>query len=196
MHRRSKTMCFMSRGIALVTVLSIATVLMLMADILIISVRRNRPLQERRFEQVQATYLARGAVELILLKIRTLPNEFYDAYKDLKARVKEEGSEETGRQKAQLYQEFIRDFISIDAKGNIVNFPKAKTVPLRPIDDDLARVHFIKFSIIGETPILATAASEEYYEEDLMKIIVEARIGETVREITQVINLSRGVKLQ
>lgn len=132
---------------------------MLMADILIISVRRNRPFQERRFEQVQATYLARGAIEFTLLKIRALPNEFYDAYKDLKARLEEEGSEELARQKADLYQEFIKDFITYDSNMNAVHFPKSGASPLKSLDEDLGKVRFVKFSIIGDTPILADRKS-------------------------------------
>lgn len=183
------------RGIALATVLGIAAVLMIMANVLILSVHRNRPFQVARADQVQATYLARGAIEYILLKVRSLPNEFYDAYKDLRGRIRDEGNVALGMKKAELYQEFIKDFVLSDLEGNIINFPLNGSSPPTPLDDDLGRVTFVKFSIIGETPILSTSASEEYYEQDIMKIVVEARVGGTIREITQIINLSRGVEL-
>ena len=183
------------RGIALASVLGIAAVLMIKANVLILTVHRNRPFQVARADQVKATYLARGAIEYILLKIRSLPNEFYDAYKDLRGKVRDEGSEELGMKKADLYQEFIKDFVVSDLEGNTINFPLNGSSPPTPLDDDLGRVTFVKFSIIGETPILNTSASEEYYEQDIMKIVVEARVGGTIREITQIINLSRGVEL-
>lgn len=65
------------RGVALVAVLFLALTLFVLVAAMLFRTGAQKPVQSRLEEQARAIAVAKGAVQIAILKFKTLPTEFY-----------------------------------------------------------------------------------------------------------------------
>lgn len=198
-----------AKGFAIPTVLVLSSVLAVLAMTLLTQMQNTVPIENAEASRIKAKFLNLGGIDLFLLKIKLLPNEFYKAVEEPPSTVSPESAEIADKIKKRHaiffdvnfnpeWETFPDDFY-IDALRNQPNkwhLGKTGVLEYYTRAREQSREDFTKFIEIKKTTRgtnLETGVDTGIFEDDIFDITFEATSGGVVRKITQRIKMRREV---
>jgi hypothetical protein len=197
-----------TKGFAVPTVLALTLILSILASTLLTQMKQNEPMNRDVGSRLQAKYLALGAIQIALLKIKHLPKEFYTTVINWNAWNGMSPSEQIANRK---YLTAFECFF--DANFKWENIPASWPLATQGVNNFyLGRktglmyymttmpatepyMKFLSLECIGNRPMLETGASTGYFEDDIFRVKCESVVAGIRQEISQTLKLTRQVIL-
>lgn len=199
-----------SGGFAIPTVLALTLFLSILASTLLTQMKQYEPMNRDTGARLQAKYLALGAIQVSMLKIKHLPKEFYTTVINWNAWNGMSPTEQSAnRDYLTAYEAFFEmNFLweTVPSDWPILTVPRGdnafylgrKTGLMYYMSDMPATASYMKFislECIGNRPMLETGASTGYFEDDIFRVKCEAIVSGVKQEVSQTLKLTRQVIL-
>lgn len=198
-----------SSGFAIPTVLVLTSVLAVLAMTLLTQMQNTTPIESAEASRIKAKFLNLGGIDLFLLKIKLLPNEFYKAVEEPPVADSPETAELADKIRKRKvvffdcnfnpeWENFPDDFYISELRRlpNKWHLGKCAILEYYTRARETNGEDFTKFIDIKKTTRgtnLETGVDTGIFEDDIFDITFEAKSGGVVRKVTQRIKMRREV---
>ncbi|MCK5686365.1 hypothetical protein KAJ27_19680 [bacterium] len=161
---------------AIPIVLVIATVLTILVTILLKNYSKDAHTFTLFENELKAKYQALGAIQFCILKIKFLPEEFYEAYKNFLVNAAPTDTVLNPPTSANLFIFYFDDY----------NETNLSSYTIRD-------VVYNGLKLVGEGPIYKSSGASAIWEQDIIQISYTGKYKGTEKKVTRIINISRQI---
>lgn len=161
---------------AIPIVLVIATVLTILVTVLLKNYSKDSHTFGLLENELKAKYKALGAIQFCVLKIKFLPEEFYEAYKNFLDKASPSDTILNPPADANLFIYYFADYAET----------YLNTYTVRD-------VVYNGLKLVGEGPIYNSSGGSSIWEQDIIQISYTGNYKGTEKKVTRIINLARQI---